>query len=116
MDSGSGMDVLDHTARLVLSVRVSRETINRISAAAPVAMSLAAFVLVVLAVAGGARREPDEGTGAHIFQLLIAGQLPFVLAFLATADWDRWQRVAGPLALQVGALALAFAPVAYFNL
>ena len=32
-------------------------------------------------------REPDEGTGAHIFQLSIAAMVPATLVFLATADW-----------------------------
>lgn len=57
----------------------------------PLAMSLAALALVVghVAVYGitqpleaGAR--PDEGTAAHLFQLLLAGQLPLIAYFALT--------------------------------
>jgi hypothetical protein len=51
----------------------------------------------------------DEGAVAHTWQLLIA-------AFLTTADWGRFRRERGPLALQGGALILAPAPVAILHL
>ena len=56
--------------------------IKRPSAFLPVAMSLAALATVLIHVAlfGGAR-EADEGTAAHIWQLLIAGQVPIVFFF-----------------------------------
>ncbi len=96
---------------------MSREAINRICAVAPIVLSaLAVLVLVFAFATGWGQGYGDEGAAAHLWQLLIGGQAPFVLAFLATADWDRWQRVAGPFALQVCALALAFFPVAYFRL
>jgi hypothetical protein len=96
---------------------VSREAINRVCAIAPIVMSVLALLLLLFAFATGwGQGHGDEGAAAHLWQLLIGGQAPFVLAFLATADWDRWQRVAGPFALQVGALVLALAPVAYFKL
>ena len=96
---------------------VSRKTINRICAIAPVVMSVLAVLLVFFALATGWGQEHgDEGAAARIWQLLMVGQGPFVLGFLATADWDRWRRVAGPFALQVGALALALLPVAWFRL
>ena len=80
-------------------------------------MSVLAFLVLFSALATGwGQGHGDEGAAARIWQLLIVGQVPFVLGFLATADWDRWRRVAGPFALQVGALALALAPVAYFRL
>jgi hypothetical protein len=94
-----------------------RQKINRISAIAPIAMSVAAFLLVMLAVTTGwGQNTKDEGAAAHIFQLLITVQLPVILAFLVTADWSRLARVAAVLSMQVIALAVAFAPVAYFNL
>jgi hypothetical protein len=96
---------------------VSRETINRVCAIVPIVMSALAVLLLAFAFATGwGQGHGDEGAAAHLWQLLIGGQAPFVLGFLATADWDRWRRVAGPLALQVGALVLALAPVAYFKL
>jgi hypothetical protein len=64
----------------------------------------------------GDQGKKDEGAAAHIFQLLIAIQIPFVLAFLITADWRRVTQVAGFVALQAAAIALAFGPVAFFKL
>lgn len=52
------------------------------SAWLPVAMSLAALGTVLGSVAiFGVVRGSDEGTAAHIFQLLIAAQLPIVAYF-----------------------------------
>jgi uncharacterized membrane protein len=94
-----------------------RKKINRISAIAPLVMSALAFILVLIAVASGwDAGRTDEGSAAHIFHLLIALQLPFVVAFLLTADWKRVMRVAATLSFQVAAIALAFGPVAYFKL
>ncbi|HEX4614962.1 MAG TPA: hypothetical protein VH230_03515 [Stellaceae bacterium] len=94
-----------------------RQKINRVSAIAPFVMSLSAFILVLVAVATGWDKGlKDEGSAAHIFQLLIALQIPFILAFLVTADWKRFMRVAGIVSLQVAAVALAFGPVAVFKL
>ncbi len=94
-----------------------RQKINRISAIAPFVMSLSAFILVLVAVATGwGKGVRDEGSAAHIFQLLIGLQMPFILAFLVTADWKRLMRVAGVVSLQAAAVALAFGPVAFFKL
>ena len=77
--------------------------LNRFLMAAPVVCSLLAAAIVLGNVAAGAKAEPDENAWAHLFQLLIAGQLPLVLLFAATADWAR---PAKPLtALLVQALA-----------
>ena len=82
------------------------------SAFLPVAMSLGALatVLVFLALHGPAP-QPDEGTAAHIWQLLMAGQVPIVLFF--GIKWvPRSLRQALPiLALQIGAALAAMAPV-----
>lgn len=45
----------------------------------PLTMSLAAFLLVIgyVSLFGNVRQE-DEGAAAHIFQLLLVGQLPFI--------------------------------------
>ena len=93
------------------------KTVNRICAIVPIVMSVLALALLVFAfTTGWGHGHGDEGSAAHLWQLLIGGQAPFVLGFLATADWDRWQGVAGRFALQVGALVVALAPVAYFRL
>jgi hypothetical protein len=76
-----------------------------------------AFGVVTVAVlTGWEKGYTDEGSVAHIFQLLIVAEVPFILAFVATAEWKRVAGVAGLIALQAAALALALAPVAYFKL
>ena len=93
------------------------------SAFVPVAMSLTALTLVLVRVAlAGTGPEvvvngrPDEGTVAHIWQLLMAGQLPVLLFFLI--QWLRRapRQALGVLAVQAGAVLAAMAPVFYFNL
>ena len=82
------------------------------SAFFPVAMSLAALatVLIFLALHGPAP-QADEGTAAHIWQLLMAAQVPIVL-FFAIKWVPQAPRQAVPiLALQVGAALAAMAPV-----
>ena len=80
-------------------------------------MSLSAFILVLVVVATGwDQGANDEGSAAHIFHLLIALQVPFILAFLVTADWKRFIRVVGVVSSQVAAVASAFAPVHLFKL
>lgn len=94
-----------------------RREINRIGAIAPPIMSLLAFCLVLIAVGTGwVAGMTDEGSAAHIFQLLIALQLPLIVAFLVTADWKQFLRVAVILSFQVAAIAFAFGPVAFFKL
>jgi len=93
------------------------------SAFLPLAMSLTALAILLghialyglapEAVVGG---RPDEGAVAHIWQLLMAGQLP-VLAFFAIKWLPRALKPAlGVLALQVGAVLAAMAPVFFLNL
>lgn len=83
----------------------------------PIAMSLAALALVVGHIAiYGAVREADEGTAAHLWQILMAAQIP-IIAFFAI----KWlPRNPGPalvvLALQGVAAIAALAPVFYFGL
>jgi hypothetical protein len=48
----------------------------------PVAMSIAALLIVLGRIAMfGTAREADEGTTAHLWQLLMVAQLPVVLLF-----------------------------------
>ena len=98
---------------------MNRQKINRICATAPLILSWTACVWVLGNVAGGipaAHAGGDEGLGFHIFWLLILAQMPFVLGYLATAEWNRLPNVTGRIVLQVAALVLAFSPVAYFKL
>jgi hypothetical protein len=86
--------------------------LKRPSAFLPVAMSLLALavVLVFLAVHGPAP-QPDEGTAAHLWQLLMAGQVPIALLF--ALEWIPLRpRQAGQiLVLQIVAALAAMAPV-----
>jgi len=83
----------------------------------PIAMSLIALLTVVShVVIFGAAREADEGTAAHIWQLLMAGQIP-VVAFYATKWLPRAPTSAlQVLALQAGAAIAALAPVYWLGL
>ena len=87
------------------------------SAFIPVVMSLAALAIVLGHIAMfGAAREADEGTATHLWQLLMAGQMP-VVAFFAVKWVPRTPRQALPiLALQAVAGLAALAPVYYFDL
>jgi len=87
------------------------------SAFLPLAMSLTALTLVLVHVAVyGAAREADEGAVAHLWQILMAGQLP-VLAFFAVKWLPRATKPAlGVLALQAGAVLASMAPVFFLNL
>ena len=91
-----------------------KATLKHPSAWIPLTMSLAGVTLVLAHFAAyGAVHEADEGTAAHIFQLLMAGQVPIVVWFVC-----RWApRVPldafGVLALQAAAAIAAFACV-YF--
>jgi hypothetical protein len=82
------------------------------SAFLPVAMSLVALATVGLHVARfGVTHEPDEGAAAHIWQLLMAAQLP-IIAFFAIKWLPRAPKEAlVVLALQIAAVLAALAPV-----
>lgn len=99
------------------------DIVRQPSALIPMVMSLTALALVLGTVAtSGTGPEvvvngrPDEGTIAHLWQILMAGQLP-ILVFFAI----KWLRRApkptfGVLGLQAAAVLAAMAPVWYFNL
>jgi len=100
-----------------MEARMTRAQINRWTGILPVAMSLAALAIVLVAVTTGWERHlADEGAAAHIFQLLIAGEVPFVLLFLLTAERGRMAAVARLGGIQVAAVMLALGSVAYFHL
>ena len=85
---------------------------RKLSAWSPVIMSIGALVLVGVQISvHGTQPERDEGALAHLWQLLILGQLPIIGFFVF-----RWLRAyprqgAAVLAAQVLAAALALAPV-----
>ena len=87
---------------------------KRPTAYLPIVMSLAALSLVLGHVAiYGIVHEADEGAPAHLFQILMAAQVPLILYFaLKWLPRDRAQAIR-VLALQAGAAISAFASV-YF--
>lgn len=86
--------------------------LRRPTAFLPIAMSVLALALVLGRIAFvGVAREPDEGTVAHTWQLLMAAQLP-IIAFFAIRYLPRTPKPASQvLALQVLAVLAACAPV-----
>jgi hypothetical protein len=95
---------------------MDRALFRRPSALIPIAMSVAALATVMsYAAMFGTARQADEGTAAHVWQLLMAGQLP-VIAFFAI----KWlpvepRQALWVLALQVGAALGAVFPVWWFQ-
>ena len=91
--------------------------IKQPSAFLPVAMSLAALVTLIVALAmGGVAREADEGTAAHIWQLLMGGQLPIVAYFAIKWLPQTPKQALYVLALQVAVALAALAPVYLLHL
>jgi len=93
-----------------------RAMIKRPSAFVPMAMSFAALAIVVIhIIRSGVAREADEGTAAHLWQLLMAAQIP-IIAFFAIRWLPQSPRSALPvLALQAVAALAALAPVYLLN-
>jgi hypothetical protein len=102
---------------LATEVLTNVSPIKQPSALIPIAMSVAALTLVLGHVAiFGVVHETDEGTPAHLWQLLMAGQVP-VVAYFALKWLPRAPGQAlGVLALQALAGLAAFAPVYWFKL
>jgi hypothetical protein len=94
-----------------------RTPLKQPSALLPIAMSLAALATVVghLVVVGTAP-DPDEGTAAYVWQLLMAAQPPIIAYFAMTWVPRTPRRALGVLALQLGAALAALAPGLYFRL
>ena len=87
------------------------------SAFLPLAMSLIALTMVLGDVAlYGVVHEADEGAVAHLWQLLMAGQVP-VVAFFAIKWLPRAPRsTMYVLGLQAGAVLASMAPVFFLGL
>lgn len=96
---------------------MSESSWKRPSAWVPIVMSLAALAIVVIHVIRfGPAREADEGTSAHLWQMLMAGQLP-IIAFFAI-KWLPKTPKGALLVLVSQAVAglAAMAPVYYLGL
>lgn len=91
--------------------------IKKPSAFLPVLMSVAVIAMLSYYFARfGIVHEADEGTAAHLFQILMAGQLP-IIGFFAIRWLPQFPRQAlEVMALQAVAALAALAPVWYFRL
>ena len=82
------------------------EQMNRVSGHILSALS---FIALLAVLSGYAHPpQPDEGAGAHIFQLSIVALVPVSLVFLATADWREPLRSARALIVSAAVLVVAF--------
>jgi uncharacterized membrane-anchored protein len=87
------------------------------SAWVPIAMSVVALAIVVLHIIRfGTARETDEGTSAHLWQILMAGQLPIIVWFAIRSLPQAPKPALLVLALQALAGIVALAPVFYLGL
>ncbi len=132
-DGPAGLPALVNVLWSALRQRVASATSSRViinqypnsivslskkpSAFVPMAMSLTALTFVLGGVTlFGVVHESDEGATAHIWQLLMAGQLPILAYFLI-----RWlprvpRQTLYVLVLQIGAALAAMAPVYFLRL
>jgi hypothetical protein len=86
--------------------------VRKPSAIAPIIMSLTALSVVLVAIAViGTKPQPDESAAAHIWQLLMVGQLPILGWFVL--HWLRRDFRGGlaVLGLQIAAFIAALLPV-----
>jgi hypothetical protein len=97
------------------------QQVNRVSTLGLIVLSLTALLTVlpfaVRAVFTGhiPPPQPDEGAGAHIFQLSIVALAPMGILFFATADWTQPWRSGRRLAFPAAAVLLAFGILYYFE-
>jgi hypothetical protein len=97
--------------------QVNISPIKNVSAWLPIAMSLVALSVVLGHVFFfGIAREPDEGAAAHIFQFLMAAQIPVVGFFALNCLSRAPKQTASVLAFQVAAALGALAPVCVLGL
>jgi len=87
------------------------------SAAIPLGMSAGAFItLLIHIISIGADPAADEGTAAHLFQILLAGQAPFVAWFALKWLPRKPAEAMLVIATQAAAALVALAPVVIFDL
>lgn len=91
-------------------------TLKQPSAFLPVTMSLAALGVALGQIAlVGTARQADEGTAAHLWQLLIMAQAPIMIFFAIKYLPHQPKPAALILGLQGIAVLIACAPVFYFH-
>jgi hypothetical protein len=86
--------------------------VRPLSASIPVLMSVLALAMVLgHAAIYGIVHEPDEGAAAHIFQLLMVTQIPFMAYFVCKWVHKSPQQYSTLLAVLAGLWVSAFAAV-----
>jgi hypothetical protein len=91
--------------------------LKRPSAYLPLVMSAGALAVVTIAVLlFGVGPQQDEGTAAHIFQLLIGLQVPIALLFAFIWFPKFPKQTLAVISLQIAAALLALVPVAILGL
>jgi hypothetical protein len=95
---------------------MTASTLKRPTAFLPLAISFAALVTAVAyAALFGTAPQADEGTAAHIWQLLMAAQIPVVAFFAIKWLPSEPTRTLQVLALQIAAALAAMFPVWWFG-
>src|SRR5947208_10917500 len=90
----------------------TRVLVRKPSAIVPIAMSVAALAVVLVAIAiFGAHRQADEGAAAHIWQVLMAGQIPLLAWFAGRWLRQDFRHAVPILGLQIAAFGAALLPV-----
>jgi DNA-binding CsgD family transcriptional regulator len=101
-----------HAVAIIGKELVMKAILKIPSAFLPLAMSFGALATVLIYVAMfGAARQADEGTAAHIWQILMAGQIPIILFFAIKWLPQTPKQALLVLVLQGSAALLALAPV-----
>jgi len=91
---------------------IMKAILKKPSAFLPLAMSFGAFATVLIYVAMfGPAPQADEGTAAHIWQILMAGQIPIILFFALKWLPRNPKEALLVLVLQGSAALMALAPV-----
>jgi len=86
--------------------------VKKPSAFLPVAMSLAALAVIFLQIAlHGTAQQSDEGAAAHIWQILMALQIPIIVFFAFRWLPQSPKPAVVILVLQIAAMLAALAPV-----
>ena len=86
------------------------------SAFLPIIMSiLAVLVILTHIVRFGLAPQPDESTSAHLWQLLMASQIPIIMIFAIRWLPESPRSSLVVLALQAAAGIVALAPIYFFH-
>ena len=113
--NSSSTDVIMKSEEDIMTTMNS--TLRQPSAFLPVAMSLVALALVLGHVAlFGVVHEADEGTVAHVWQILMAMQVPIMAFFAIMYVPQKPKQALLVLALQIAAALTACTPVFFLKL